>query len=61
MNNLWFGRVQRLLPKYVEYVTFVLRHFDWFGEILDGDEIAVAFSRLSPKQKTLLLAFLESL
>lgn len=34
---------------------------EFFGETSDSDEIAAAFSRLSPKQKTLLLTFLESL
>ncbi len=34
---------------------------DFFEEETDSDEIAVAFSKLSPKQKTLLLTFLESL
>ena len=34
---------------------------EFFAEESDSDEIAVAFSKLSPKQKTLLLTFLESL
>ncbi len=34
---------------------------DFFEEDSGSDEIAVAFSKLSPKQKTLLLTFLESL
>ena len=34
---------------------------DFFEDESETDEIAVAFSKLSPKQKTLLLAFLESL
>ena len=34
---------------------------EFFKEETNSDEIAVAFSKLSPKQKTLLLAFLESL
>ncbi len=34
---------------------------EFFKEDSDSDEIAVAFSKLSPKQKTLLLTFLESL
>ena len=34
---------------------------DFFKEETDSNEIAVAFSKLSPKQKMLLLAFLESL
>ena len=34
---------------------------EFFKEENDSDEIAVAFSKLSPKQKTLLLTFLESL
>ena len=34
---------------------------DFFKEESESDETAVAFSKLSPKQKTLLLAFLESL
>lgn len=34
---------------------------DFFREESDDDEIAIAFSKLSPKQKTLLLTFLESL
>ena len=34
---------------------------EFFAEPSDGDELAVAISRLSPKQKKLLLAFLESL
>ena len=34
---------------------------EFFKEKSDSDEIAVAFSKLSPKQKTLLLTFLESL
>ena len=34
---------------------------DFFEEESNSDEIALAFSKLSPKQKTLLLAFLESL
>jgi len=34
---------------------------DFFSEEANADEIAIAFSKLSPKQKTLLLSFLESL
>ena len=34
---------------------------EFFEEESRSDEIAAAFSRLSPKQKTLLLTFLESL
>ena len=34
---------------------------EFFDETSSEDEIAVAFSKLSPKQKKLLLAFLESL
>ena len=34
---------------------------DFFKEESESDEIAIAFSKLSPKQKTLLIAFLESL
>ena len=34
---------------------------EFFKEESGSDEIAVAFSKLSPKQKTLLLTFLESL
>lgn len=34
---------------------------DFFNELSTEDEIATAFSRLSPRQKKLLLAFLESL
>ena len=34
---------------------------EFFDETNSEDEIAVAFSKLSPKQKKLLLAFLESL
>ncbi len=34
---------------------------EFFKEETDSDEIAAAFSKLSPKQKALLLAFLESL
>ena len=34
---------------------------EFFNEDTNSDEIAVAFAKLSPKQKTLLLAFLESL
>ena len=34
---------------------------DFFQESSDSDEISAAFSKLSPKQKTLLLTFLESL
>lgn len=34
---------------------------EFFDEAANEDEIAVAFSKLSPKQKKLLLAFLESL
>lgn len=34
---------------------------EFFAEPSDEDELAVAISRLSPKQKKLLLAFLESL
>ena len=34
---------------------------EFFAEVTDTDEIAVAFSKLSPKQKKLLLSFLESL
>ena len=33
---------------------------EFFEQESDSDEIAVAFSKLSPKQKILLLAFLES-
>ncbi len=34
---------------------------EFFEEEAESDEIAVAFSKLSPKQKTLLLTFIESL
>ena len=34
---------------------------EFFEAESDTDEIAIAFSKLSPKQKTLLLTFLESL
>ena len=34
---------------------------DFFKDESESDEIAIAFSKLSPKQKTLLLSFLESL
>ena len=34
---------------------------EFFEQESDSDEIAVALSKLSPKQKILLLAFLESL
>ena len=34
---------------------------DFFKDDSDSDEISVAFSKLSPKQKTLLISFLESL
>lgn len=34
---------------------------DFFVDATDTDEVAVALSKLSPKQKTLLLTFLESL
>ena len=34
---------------------------EFFDEANNEDEIAVTFSKLSPKQKKLLLAFLESL
>lgn len=34
---------------------------EFFDEQSGSDEISVAFSKLSPKQKTLLLTFLESL
>lgn len=34
---------------------------EFFDEATSEDEIAIAFSKLSPKQKKLLLAFLESL
>lgn len=34
---------------------------DFFAEVSDADEVASAFSRLSPRQKTLLIAFLDSL
>ena len=34
---------------------------DFFKEETHSDEISVALSKLSPKQKTLLLAFLQSL
>lgn len=34
---------------------------EFFAEKPDSDEMAVAFSKLSPKQKTLLLTFLENL
>ena len=34
---------------------------DFFSEETETDEMAVALAKLSPKQKTLLLSFLESL
>ena len=34
---------------------------EFFKEEIDSDEIAAAFSKLSPKQKNLLITFLESL
>jgi hypothetical protein len=34
---------------------------DFFKDEPDSDKISVTFSKLSPKQKTLLISFLESL
>ena len=34
---------------------------DFFRDETNSDEISIALSKLSPKQKTLLIAFLESL
>ena len=34
---------------------------DFFADVSDSDEVALAFSKLSPKQKKLLRTFLESL
>lgn len=34
---------------------------EFFAEASEADEVAVAFSKLSPKQQKLLLAFLESI
>ena len=34
---------------------------DFFNDETEADEVAAALSKLSPKQKTLLLSFLESL
>ena len=34
---------------------------EFFAEQMETDEISVALSKLSPKQKTLLLTFLESI
>ncbi len=34
---------------------------EFFNEDMESDELAAALSKLSPKQKTLLLTFLESL
>ena len=34
---------------------------DFFKDESNSDEISIAFSKLSPKQKTLLIAFIESL
>ena len=34
---------------------------EFFKEETDSDELSIALSKLSPKQKTLLMAFLESL
>ena len=34
---------------------------DFFEDASDGDDLSAAISKLSPKQKTLLLTFLESL
>ena len=34
---------------------------DFFSEESENDEFSVAFAKLSPKQKTLLLTFIESL
>ena len=34
---------------------------EFFAEQMETDEISVVLSKLSPKQKTLLLTFLESL
>jgi transcriptional regulator with XRE-family HTH domain len=34
---------------------------DFFKDEPDSDKMSVAFSKLSPKQKTLLISFLESL
>ena len=40
-------------------MSITMREF--FEEATDADEIGAAFSKLSPKQKKLLLAFVESL
>ena len=34
---------------------------DFFGEETETDEVSIAMTKLSPKQKALLLSFLESL
>ena len=34
---------------------------EFFTELSDSDEVAVAFSKFTPKQKALLLAFIDSL
>ncbi len=34
---------------------------DFFADVSDTDEVSTAFSKLSPKQKKLLLSFIESL
>ncbi|MBO5883681.1 MAG: helix-turn-helix transcriptional regulator [Clostridia bacterium] len=34
---------------------------DFFGEETETDEVSIAMAKLSPKQKALLLSFLESL
>ena len=54
-SDITIGHLQLLC----DAMSISIREF--FNDESNSDEIYVAFSKLSPKQKTLLLTFLESL
>ena len=54
-SDITIGHLQLLC----DAMSISIREF--FNDESNSDEISVAFSKLSPKQKTLLLTFLESL
>ena len=54
-SDITIGHLQLLC----DAMSISIREF--FNDESNSDEISVAFSKLSPKQKTLLITFLESL
>ena len=57
-----YNRTQKTAEENKLNIAGLIEQFNQFDPSMGGmDEMAVIFSKLSPKQKTLLLTFIESL